>query len=29
MAGFQTLLALGSQHGATTYDQLYAVEPTG
>ena len=29
MAAFQTLLGLGSQHGATTYHQLYAVEPTG
>jgi transposase-like protein len=29
MAAFQTLLGLGSQQGATTYHQLYAVEPTG
>jgi transposase-like protein/ribosomal protein L37AE/L43A len=29
MAAFQTLLGLGSQQGATTYHQLYAVESTG
>jgi len=29
MAAFQTLLGLGSLHGPTTYDQLYAVESTG
>jgi transposase-like protein len=29
MAAFQTLLGLGGQQGATTYHQLYAVEPTG
>jgi hypothetical protein len=29
MAAFQTLLGLGSQRGATTYHQLYAVESTG
>ena len=29
MAAFQTLLGLGTLHGPTTYDQLYAVESTG
>lgn len=29
MAAFQTLLGLGSQQGATTHHQLYAMESTG
>lgn len=29
MAAFQTLLGLGTQHQATTYNQLYGVESTG
>ena len=29
MAAFQALLGLGSVHGPTTYNQLYAVESTG